>query len=129
METAGLIIAAAAGAAIFIVGLCYLTIPRAMVASFGFTALPEDQATPWLRVKGVRDAVTGVVAAVLLVTASSAVIGWCVLAFTLIPVGDAAIVLSAKGRPSAAWGIHGSTAALMLVGAGLLLAVSSGGSS
>lgn len=124
METVGLVIAATAGAAIFIVGLCYLTVPRGMAMSFGVPTLPSTQATSWLRVKGIRDAVTGVVAGVLLITATPSVIGWCVLAFTLIPIGDAAIVISAKGSPSAAWGIHGTTAALMLVAAGLLLASS-----
>jgi len=121
VETIGLVIAAAAGAAIFVVGLCYLAIPRSMASSFGLSALPEERATPWLRVKGVRDAVAGVVAVVLLVTAPPEVIGWCVLGFTLIPLGDAAIVLSSKGKPSAAWGIHGTTAALMLVATGLIL--------
>lgn len=121
MTTAGLIISGAAGAAIFVVGLCYLTKPRAMAASFGLVHLPQEVATPWLRVKGVRDAVTGVVAAVLLVVAQPVVVAWCVLAFTLIPLGDAALVLSSRGSRVAAWGIHGTTVVLMLVGVALIL--------
>lgn len=121
MATAGLIIAAAAGAAIFVVGLCYLFIPRVMASSFGLAHLPEEAATPWLRIKGIRDAVAGIVAAVLLVSAEPVVVAWCVLAFTLIPIGDAAVVLSSRGKKAAAWGIHGSTAVLMLVGVGLIL--------
>ncbi|WP_150460212.1 DUF4267 domain-containing protein [Nesterenkonia ebinurensis] len=121
MTTVGLIIAAAAGAAIFGVGLCYLIIPRGMADSFGLTHLPQASATSWLRVKGVRDAVAGVVAAVLLVAAEPIVVAWCVLAFTLIPIGDAALVLGSRGKKTAAWGIHGSTAALMLLSVGLIL--------
>lgn len=121
METVGLIIAAAAGAAIFVVGLCYLFIPRAMAASFGLTHVPQQQATAWLRVKGVRDAVTGVIAAVLLIAAEPAVVAWCVLAFTLIPVGDAILVLSSGGKQASAWAIHGSTAVLMLLSVGLIM--------
>ncbi|GFZ99213.1 DUF4267 domain-containing protein [Nesterenkonia alkaliphila] len=124
METAGLIIAAKAGAAIFVVGMCYLFIPQAMAASFGLTHLPPQPATAWLRVKGVRDAATGVVAAVLLVVAEPSVVAWCVLAFTLIPVGDAILVLSNGGKQTAAWGIHGSTAVLMMLSVGLILGVS-----
>lgn len=123
METTGLIIAAVAGVAIFIIGLCYMTVPRAMATNFGLNVLPESGATPWLRVKGIRDTVTGVVAGVLLLTATPTVLGWCVLAFTLIPIGDAAIVLGANGNRSAAWGIHGTTAVLMILGAVLLLGV------
>lgn len=121
METAGLIIAANAGAAIFVVGLCYLFTPQAMAASFGLTHLPQQSATAWLRVKGVRDTATGVVAAVLLAVAEPAVVAWCVLAFTLIPVGDTVLVLSNGGKRAVAWGIHGSTAVLMMLSVGLIL--------
>jgi hypothetical protein len=43
------------------------------------------------------------------------------LVATLIPVGDAAIVLHQGGSRAAALGIHGSTAAVMLIISGLLL--------
>lgn len=61
------------------------------------------------------------VAVALLLAAESSVIGWVLLCFTLIPVGDAATVLGSRGRSLAAWGIHGTTALVMLVGATLLL--------
>lgn len=119
--TAGLLIAALSGAAIAVIGLLYLVYPVAIAASFGLPSLPNVDATAWLRVKGVRDVVTGVVAAVLLVMASPATVGWVLLAFTLIPIGDAATVLAARGQASAAWGIHGTTALTMVVGALLLV--------
>ncbi len=61
------------------------------------------------------------VAAAILLTAPPIVIGWVLLAFTLIPLGDALTVLLSHGNAKAAWGIHGTTAAVMLVGVVLLL--------
>lgn len=121
METAGLVTAAAAGVAIAMVGILYLLNPRVMAATFGLPTLPQEGATAWLRLKGVRDLATGLVAGTLLLTAPPTVTGWVLLAFTLIPLGDAAIILSARGNARAAWGIHGTTAAVMLVGVALLL--------
>lgn len=122
MTTAGLIIAGLAGLGILVIGLGYLARPRAMAGTFGLPTLPQTEATAWLRLKGIRDATCGVVAAVLLLTAPAGVIGWAVLAFAIIPVGDAVTILRARGAAGAAWGIHVPTAALMLVGAALLLA-------
>lgn len=122
METAGLVVAALAGVAITAIGVLYLVRPRMIAATFGLPSLPQEEATPWLRLKGIRDLATGVVAGTLLLTAPPIVIGWILLAFTLVPIGDAATVLTARGNARAAWGIHGTTAAVMLVGVILLLA-------
>lgn len=121
METTGVLIAAVAGLAIAVIGVLYLVRPRAMATVFGLPVLPHEDATPWLRVKGVRDLTTGVVAGVLLLLAPPTVIGWVLLAFAIIPAGDAATVLVARGDAKAAWGIHGTTAAIMIIGATLLL--------
>jgi hypothetical protein len=43
------------------------------------------------------------------------------LAATIIPLGDATIVLRNGGSKSVAWGVHGGTAAVMLVTTALLL--------
>lgn len=122
MQTAGLVTAGLAGAAIAAVGILYLVRPRMMAATFGLPVLPQPEATPWLRLKGLRDLTAGVVAATLLLTAPPTVVGWALLAYTLIPVGDAVTVLAARGDAKAAWGIHGTTAVVMLLGVFLLLA-------
>jgi hypothetical protein len=44
-----------------------------------------------------------------------------ILAATIIPLADAAIVLGNGGPKSIAWGVHGLTAAIMLVTSTLLL--------
>lgn len=121
MEIAGLVIAAIAGLAIAVIGVLYLVRPHEMATSFGLAVPTQVTVAPWLRVKGIRDLTSGIVAGVLLLVAPPAVIGWVLLAFALIPVGDAATVLTARGDARAAWGIHGATAAVMVVGAVLLL--------
>jgi hypothetical protein len=58
---------------------------------------------------------------ILLVAGTPALLGGLLLALTLIPIGDAAIVLHSKGPKSAAYGIHAASAALVLAAAMLLL--------
>ncbi len=121
MLITGMTIAALAGLAILAVGVLYLVIPHAMAASFGLPNVPAPDATPWLRLKGIRDLATGVTAFVLLVFAERPVLAAALLAFTIVPLGDAMTILGAGGSRQAALSIHGSTAALMLIGAGALL--------
>lgn len=121
MIVAGLAITALSGLAIAVIGLMYLLAPRTTATSFGLTDIPDTSSTPWLRIKGVRDATCGVVAGVLLLTAPLSAIGWAVLAFALIPLGDAATVLASRGSRVAAWCIHAPTALLMIVGAVFLI--------
>ena len=45
---------------------------------------------------------------------------WLILVLSLIPLGDALVVLTNGGRKSAAFGIHGATAAAMIIAALLL---------
>src|SRR5699024_9615604 len=121
MGTIGLVIAALAGLMLAVIGILFLARPRAIATTFGLPILPLEEATPWLRLKGIRDLAAGVVAVGLLLLTLPPVIGWILLAYAIIPVGDAAIVLAARGDAKAAWGIHGATAAIMFVGAILLL--------
>jgi len=60
--------------------------------------------------------------AILLANGSARLLGWFMLAATLIPVGDALIVLRSKGPKTAGYGIHGATALVMAVITVLLLA-------
>jgi hypothetical protein len=48
-------------------------------------------------------------------------LGWVLLAATIIPIADSAIVLRHGGAKSIAWGAHGVTVAVMVVTAALLL--------
>jgi hypothetical protein len=48
-------------------------------------------------------------------------LGWSMLAASIIPIGDGAIVLRHGGCRAVAFGVHGVTAAVMLIISGLLL--------
>lgn len=122
MQLAGVLIAALAGLGIAVIGVLYLVRPRATARSFGLPAVPEAAAVGWLRVKGVRDLASGLLTGMLLLIAPTPVLGWALLVFVLVPAGDAALVLQAGGPRSAGLGVHGTTAAVMLLGAVLLLA-------
>lgn len=120
VNTLGMAIAVAGALGIFTVGALYLLVPRRMASSFGLPHIPPAEATAWLHLKGIRDLATGIVAAVLIAIASPVMVGTVVLVFAIVPVGDALTVMRARGSTAAALGIHGSTAAVMVLG-GLLL--------
>lgn len=69
MGTIGLVIAALAGLMIAVIGVLFLARPRAIATTFGLPTLPLENATPWLRLKGIRDLTTGVAAVALLLLA------------------------------------------------------------
>jgi Domain of unknown function (DUF4267) len=71
-------------------------------------------------VKGIRDIVSGLFIAILMVNGSLHLLGWFILAATIIPLTDAVIVLSHGGTKATAFGIHGATAGVMLIISGLL---------
>jgi hypothetical protein len=70
----------------------------------------------WLRLKGVRDIVSGlaVVLAFMMRSAPSRV-GIILLVEAIIPMGDMLLILAAKGSTKSAFGIHGLTAVLMVL--------------
>jgi Domain of unknown function (DUF4267) len=101
---------------IIAIGTGYVVSPIASTRSFGLP-LPENSATIawWLRLKGVRDIVSGL--AVLAFTAWGVPrgVGIILLVETLIPVGDMLVILAAKGSARRAFGIHGLTAVIMIL--------------
>ena len=72
----------------------------------GATDLSLPTARAYLRV-GVRDIASRLFLAILMVAATH-LLGWVILAATIIPLGDAAIVLSNDGPKSLAWGVQAS---------------------
>ena len=103
---------------IIAIGLLYLFIPLAAMRGFGLTR-PDDRANIgwWLRLKGTRDIVSGLVMLALLMWGSLRIVGVVLLIEAMTPVGDMSIVLAAEGSAKRAFGIHGLTAALMIVAA------------
>jgi hypothetical protein len=115
------------GAGIIVLGARFLIAPQAAAAGFGVPVDPAGQQNhasgpyPWLYVKGVRDIASGIFLWILLLNHAPHLLGAFMAAATLIPVGDAAIVLRSGGARAAAFGIHGVTAVVMLAAAASLL--------
>jgi hypothetical protein len=119
MHLAAIVVALVACAGIIAIGTRFLLAPR--LATVGYGVAP-DSLRALTAIKGVRDVTSGVVLLVVWAAAGTEALGWALVAAALTPVADAAIVLSAGGRPGTALGVHGVTAAL-LVAAGLVLAL------
>ena len=110
------------GAGIIVIGVRFLFAPRAAAAAYGITTEQGGQASdPYLAAKGVRDIASGVVALVLLAAGKPHVLGRYLVAASIIPIGDAIIVLRGNGAKATAYGVHGTTTAVMLGTAALLI--------
>jgi len=111
-------IALLAALGIIAIGLMYLSNPRAATRSFGLP-LPEPGANIawWLRLKGVRDIVAGLVVLALAMWSEPRSIGIILLIEAMIPLGDMSLIFAAKGSTGRAIGVHGFTAALMILAA------------
>jgi hypothetical protein len=103
---------------IIAIGALYLANPRAATQSFGLP-LPAEGANIawWLRLKGVRDIVSGLVLLAALSWGGARMAGIVLLVEAMIPVGDMSLILAAKGSVRTALGVHGVTAALMIAAA------------
>ena len=105
------------------IGVMYLLQPRAMTHNFGLP-LPEEgrNIAWWLRLKGSRDIVSGLVVLALMAWGDPYLLGIVLLIEAIIPAGDMSLILAAKGSTRTAFGVHGLTAALMISAAIPLLA-------
>ncbi|MBO3734727.1 DUF4267 domain-containing protein [Glycomyces niveus] len=94
-------------------------------AGFGIPGTPADDPVlnSWLTVKGGRDFGSGAMLLVAIALGTSSVAGGVMLAAAVMPVFDGLIVVRAKGPRSASYGVHFSTAAVMVVVAALLFLV------
>ena len=116
----GYALAALVAAGIITIGARFILAPKRGAAGFG---VPEEQAGDhaYLTVKGIRDIASGLFVLILMAAGATHLLGWVIMAATIIPLADATIVLGNGGPKSIAWGVHGLTAAVMLVTSALLL--------
>ena len=115
------VLAALLGVGIILVGGRFLLDPTGAAAGFGVPSRPHGQAAAYLQIKGVRDIVSGLVPLALLVAGQRRALGWAMLFETLTPISDMIIVLTHGGPAVVAFGVHGATAAVVLMTAALLL--------
>jgi hypothetical protein len=109
-------------AGIIFIGARFLVAPRAAAAGYGVQPDPaQPSAGAYLSVKGVRDIASGLFVIILMAAGAMHLVGWMILAATIIPLADAAIVLRNGGSKAIAWGVHGVTAIVMVITAALLL--------
>jgi len=115
----GYVLTGLVGLGILIIGARFLLAPRAAAAAFG---IAEASADAYLSVKGVRDIASGLIAFILLLAGMPHLLGWFMLVASTIPIGDAIIVLRHNGTKAIAFGVHGTTVAVMLATAAFLFA-------
>ena len=122
ITTIGYVLAGIIGAAIILIGARFVVAPATAAAGYGVRLdIAEPSARAYASIKGVRDIASGLFVFILMAAGATHLLGWVVLAATITPLADTAIVLRSGGSRSIAWGVHGVTAAVMLVTAALLL--------
>jgi hypothetical protein len=101
------------------IGARYVATPMAAATrSFGLPCSENGANTAWwLRLKGVRDIVSGLNVLAFMAWGAPRGIGMILLVEAIIPVGDTALISAAKGCTKSAFGVHGLTAALMVLAA------------
>jgi hypothetical protein len=119
----GYVLAGLIAVAIIFVGARFLWDPAAASGGFGIANSPSPSTgfTAWLAVKGTRDIVAGLFVFLLMAEGSPRLLGEFLLVASLIALGDAATVVRSGGSRTAAFGIHGLTALIIIaVGASLV---------
>jgi hypothetical protein len=115
-EAIALVLAAFLAAGIVVIGCLYLASPERVSGSFGLKPPASDADTrAWLRLKGVRDVVSGLVVLAMMLAVDSRSVGVALLVEALVPFGDMSVILGSGGAKSKALSIHGVTCAVMLV--------------
>ena len=88
--TVGYVLAGLIAAAIIFIGARFLVAPRVAAAGYG---VPQISASPppraYLSVKGVRDIASGLFVIILMAAGATHLLGWVILAATIIPLADA----------------------------------------
>ncbi|RSD11455.1 DUF4267 domain-containing protein [Amycolatopsis eburnea] len=120
MVITGYVLVAIVSLGIIYVGLNYLFAPAKIAPGFGFREVPENAET-FFNVKGGRDIGAGLVPLALVLYGDPHALGWVFLTAAVWPVFDMLIVLRHRGKKGVAFGVHGLTAAVMVVAALLLL--------
>jgi hypothetical protein len=116
LNAIALSLAALIAVGIMVIGCFYLASPERVLGSFGLKPPASDADTrAWLRLKGIRDVVAGLVVLTMMLTAGTRSAGIALLVEAIIALGDMSLILGSGGSKSHAFSIHGVTCAVMLV--------------
>jgi Domain of unknown function (DUF4267) len=116
LDVVPLSLAALIAVGVIVIGCFYLVSPERISGTFGLKPPASDANTRgWLRLKGIRDAVSGLVVLTMMLTADWRLVGIALIVEAIIPLGDMSIILGSGGSKSRAFSIHGVTCAVMLV--------------
>jgi Domain of unknown function (DUF4267) len=97
-------LAALIAVGIIVIGCFYLVSPERISGTFGLKPPASDADTRgWLRLKGIRDAVSGLVVLTMMLTADWRFVGIALLVLPIIPLGDMSIILGSGGSKSRAF--------------------------
>ena len=114
-------LAALMAVGIIVIGCFYLVSPERISGTFVLKPPASDANTrAWLRPKGIRDVVAGLVVLTMMLAADRQSVGIALLVEAIIPLGDMSIILGSGGSKSRAFSVHAVTCTAMLV-VGLLL--------
>jgi uncharacterized membrane protein len=109
-------LAALLALAIIAIGCFYVISPERMTGSFGLKPpAPDADTRAWLRLKGIRDIVSGSVVLTLMLTTDTRTVGIALLVLAITPLGDMSNVLGSGGSKSTAFSVHGVTCGVMVV--------------
>lgn len=108
------------GVGIAYIGISFLIDPLGQAQGFAGSAGP-DPVQVLGNAKGVRDIMSGVAIAVLLLARQRRTAGWFALGAALIPTGDMLVVLANHGSVVTALAVHGATALVAVLSGVLLL--------
>jgi len=109
-------LAALMAVAIIVIGCFYVLSPERMTGSFGLRPpAPDTDTRAWLRLKGIRDVVSGLVVLTMMLTTDTRTVGIALLVEAIVPFGDMSNILGSGGSKSTAFSVHGVTCAVMLV--------------
>jgi len=121
MTSIGFYLSGVIAAGIIFIGCRFLWAPSLAAAGYGVPAGTEPRSRAYLSAKGIRDIASGLFIAILMAFGSARALGWFMLVATIIPIADGVIVSHHGGSRAVAFGVHGGTAAAMLIISGLLL--------
>ena len=123
MILTGYLLSGLIAAGIVFIGARFLWDPATASRDYGIPEPPSPSAgfAGWQAVKGVRDIVSGLFVLLLMASGPPRLLGEFMLVASLIPIGDAAIVLRSGGSRKVAFGIHGVTALVIIAAGGCLI--------